>query len=314
MIELNKELFLCYRNWIENIKKGNMNDSILCIYDSTLIQTLAEEDKKYKYNKILELINLCDSRVVNSLKKNSNFILYFNSIKNYKCLKNIKDIKFLYIDKKILKSDRVNVNEDSIKSYLTICKSEPYDFLMLDIDYKIKSQIVKYYLDFFVRFLQIKEEIFLMETGYIEFNLNKPDIHISCIVENELRILEKNKIITSRLAIFIYRLFSFDIEASSTKIGRYFAEKTRSKSKVLTRKAFFKKVGNIIGYDFSAIRVYDLSVDEKTESIKKEIAIRLLNISGEKRLDVKTISEAVSLDIKIIQALEDNVILRKIKT
>lgn len=317
MKELSNELLLCLDKWIENVNNETINDSILCINRT---------DKRYiyellKFNKAIN--NSCSEckiiNLSNSINDNSNEnIIYFDSnfIENYCEIKKLKKKKFLYINgdlMNIYKSKdyiRANIQVLDFQKYLYIGQIEPYDFLTSKLDNKIMFLILKYYFSFFTIFIKVDEEIFIKQTTYSSFmKYGKSIINIHQI-EEELNLFSSREILTSRLAVFIYRLFSFDIRASITQIGRYFAKRIGSKSKVFTKKALIERKADI-SFE-NSIRAYDLQKNEKVENTKKDIANNLLNIEGEKRLDIETISKIVGLDIKIVRKLEKDVIISKI--
>lgn len=313
MTNLNIELSICFDKWIENEKKGNVNDSILCLITNKNLHHF--KDLNLNLNKI----NIYNENTHKQLYKiassngSRNKILY--SIRddyNYEVIiKYLSTKKFLFISEYLLSKDNkeLNISEGNFLEYLYIKQTEPYDFLISMFDYKIMYQIVKYYFDFFTRFLNVNKEAFFIQIDYKEPMLDiKPTILEQ--IEKELNLFKTEKILTSRLAVFIYRLFSFDIEASTTKIGRYFATKIGTKSKVFTKKTLLDRKSKI--YIENSIRAYDLLKDEKAENIRKEIACNLLNLEGKRKLDIKTISQVTKLEIKIIKKLNEDILIDKI--
>jgi hypothetical protein len=132
--------------------------------------------------------------------------------------------------------------------------------------------------DALIKFLEFTvpfkvEKFFLPESLDPLFNgtsLTK-DNYIDCIY-NEVTLFKEKQILTSRLAVLLYRVCTLDVLASTTKVGRYYANKTGSRSKV------FKNVSPV-GKDLhtKSFKAYDLSVNEKEMKVRKEIAMNLIS-------------------------------------
>lgn len=310
MKELNNKLLIYLNKWIENAKNGNVNDSILCLIEnqnSQLFKDLVNVKKIdiYKERKFKKLLNFTNNN--DSINK----ILYsIIDDYDYGFIKRLSNKKFLFIKESSLSGNKeLNINEPNFLKHLYIEQIDPYDFLTSKLDYEIMYQIVQYYFDFFTIFLNVNKEIFFKQIDYKESILDiKPTILKQ--IENELNLFKSKEILTSRLAVFIYRLFSFDIEASTTKIGRYFATKIGTKSKVFTKKTLL----DITSTTFieNSMRAYDLLKDEKVENIRKEIARNLLNLEEKRKLDIKTISQVTKLEIEIIKKLNEDILIDKI--
>ena len=133
-----------------------------------------------------------------------------------------------------------------------------------------------------------------LDFKYLEFVDNEDHF------DKELHLLVNKKILISKFGILIYRIFSFDTKASTTKIARYYAKNIGSRRKVFTTKTFEQRVA------------YDLLKDEKAENIRKEIARNLLNLEEKRKLDIKTISQVTKLEIEIIKKLNEDILIDKI--
>ncbi|MDK9694615.1 MAG: hypothetical protein OEL19_10320, partial [Sulfurimonas sp.] len=123
-------------------------------------------------------------------------------------------------------------------------------------------------------------------------------------LNNDIQMLKKGNILTSRLATIIYRVALLDAAATTVKAGKYFHEKTGSKSKMFKKNHSKIKLLHIelASKDFKA---YDLTVDEKALSIRKEIATKLLQLKISE-LDMQTIAVVTNLSEQEINKLMKN--------
>jgi len=128
---------------------------------------------------------------------------------------------------------------------------------------------------------------------------NKPiasDIDFKNILNSDISLLKQYDILTSRLAVIVYRIANLKPYASTTECGRYFREKVGSKSKAFSFNQY-KAWGSRY-----AFRAYDLNVNDIKLEIQKEIAKKLINLKI-KKLDKKKISEVTNLPIDYIDKL-----------
>jgi hypothetical protein len=128
----------------------------------------------------------------------------------------------------------------------------------------------------------------------------------------DINMLCQHKILTSRLAILIYRVSLLDINANVTKIGREIHRLTNSRSKTFSTqmiKNLYKDIINSISTDLliKNFKAYDLNINNAEIAIRTEIANNLLsfNIDG---LTLDMIAESTNLPLNIIQRLQNNIL------
>jgi len=182
-------------------------------------------------------------------------------------------------------------NNERYKYYLE--KTEPYnllkyskDDLIYFVEYRIKTlgKLVdtKYVLDLLVNNITYKDD----DIKYHQRLFN-----------DDIILLHSKKILTSRFATILYRLATFELNANTTKIGRYFHDKSGNKSKVYNPKSCGFALQDL---KYKSFKAYDLNVNESELAIRKEIAAKLksLNILD---LDIGLISEVTGLSIENVK-------------
>ena len=108
-------------------------------------------------------------------------------------------------------------------------------------------------------------------------------------MKNDVNLFIASNILTSRLAVIIYRVAFLDPNANTTKIGIYFQKKSGSKSKVFSAKTH-KSLANIPDLKGKSFKAYDFNVNESEIAIREEIAIKLTELDI-KELDAQKIYE-----------------------
>ena len=105
---------------------------------------------------------------------------------------------------------------------------------------------------------------------------------------SDLNMLDQYKILTSRLAIYIYRCVNFDFSSSTTAIGIYFRKTLGTKSKVFNKKRdsiLFSKRENFKAYDLRKNPIEDMTrklLQVKCEALTDEIIADITSLSIEK--------------------------------
>ena len=127
-------------------------------------------------------------------------------------------------------------------------------------------------------------------------------------LKRDIVILKEKNILTSRLAIVLYRKAFLDRYANVTEIGLYYSKEFGSKSKVVDLKKISKYTSvNYDGLSKTKVKAYDLNITTKSESqlklelemdIKEHIAKKLLYFTD---IDIKTIQRIVELPMSTLK-------------
>jgi len=116
--------------------------------------------------------------------------------------------------------------------------------------------------------------------------------------------LKKSNVLTSRLAIVLYRFAFLDYSASHTFIGRYIHKLFGVKSKTMNYKSSAliqcPLHNDLRNKNFKA---YDLSINESEIAIRKEIAKNLISL-GSSKINSKDIAKVTGLTDKIVDTLK----------
>jgi hypothetical protein len=194
-----------------------------------------------------------------------------------------------YINPDINKDTTINTLMEEDKYLFYIEPTDPFNLIKVKTDDELitffKFTINDGYLSWF---------------GYKKYNLLTHDINVDSedifeVIKTDLTMLRVNQILTSRLAVLIYRIAKLKPSATVSEVGRYFHKQTGSKSKTLNYE-LIKKQKTLKGVDLDInlkgknFKAYDLTVNEFEIAIRKDIAMKLesLNLQG---LDSKTIAE-----------------------
>jgi len=269
------------------------------------------EEKSYAYQYISPngyTIYLIDSHKINAI----------NEIKNYKNkAKNIIIISsnnYIYTDfsRSLLHldvDDEINLKDDFISpQYIANLQ----DIINTNINPPkiIYTDRYKYYIEFLPIAKIIKSNNFSVIKEFIFFHLTKSSylntsfdllVHDTSyhdnkfvfedLIDADIYLLQTHRILTSRLAIIIYRLSFFNLSANKTQIGLFFKKELKIKSTTINLNNL-----NIefINEDLStkSFRGYNLRNPIQTEeTIKVEIAKKLLKAG----VDIKIITKATKL-------------------
>ena len=311
-----ENILLCLISWIKNINNDINNESILLI-DASIENCIKKLIEKNKLEEI-EIVNLADSELeyFEFLRNDKQKIVIYSSC--YEASENFEMVKY---GKKYLFIHNVTEDEISsyynyyskteieidtnLKDYIYIEKTDIYKLISSKIEKEaiILEEILKNYIVFFSIFYSFNSAIF-------------KDIKYSLFYDTypfELKLLLNNKILTSRFAIFLYRLTSFKFIENKTRIGRYYAKNFESKSKVFgyfNNERFINYHNVFLGK--KSIRGYDLLKNEKEEKIREEIAKNLLYLNLNERLTINTISNVTKVSIKTIEKLQKEILVNKI--
>jgi hypothetical protein len=132
--------------------------------------------------------------------------------------------------------------------------------------------------------------------------------HVDNFFENltdDLIILKHEQILPARLAVIIYRIALLDIEATTTKVGRYFNEHLGLKSKVFYfNHPRIKKTVLTNTLARNKFKAYDLEASEREEKVRREIALSLIRLNLSE-LDMGTICEVTKLPMSKVKKLKN---------
>jgi len=283
------------KNWFYNLKHMIVNKEILliCCDDKklnleTLINTylinhkeifyinyinkFKEEELQNNKDKNIILLNNSDINLIwLDIFKNENLTILFCSIKNQEELvplinhnsnsmmsANPIQPHLFYIKKIELSSilNNLNIIEDIIKILMTDDKNVPCKFS--------KSSIKRY-----------------LFRGKDSIDLNR--------IHKDISYFKATYNLTSRLAIFIFKICTFYFSANEKTIGLHFA-KTFGKSKILNNKKF--DISNTKGYS-TMENNYD-----NVQFIKKDIAIKLQTLN---KLNNEEIFFATGINLDLLK-------------
>lgn len=248
---MNYTNYLLFMHWFNNIIKNKVNDEILFIRFSGNTQKRTRLINEFKnsllLNKETQNYNIIDIKEINSfneiekIKDDKNIIVlgtYYTEINmiidfNGKMLMTTYDN---ILNHNIDKTRKVNfiLSEEMIIKTINSRGKPKIDEVMKYQNYVEKSDPLK--IIFSNNYLKIKESIF--NVSYFFENIEVLKSHKnnyrydwdSRILE-DIDILLKYKILTSRLAIAIYKTSTLKLLDSNTKIGLFFKNRLGIKSK-----------------------------------------------------------------------------------
>jgi len=122
---------------------------------------------------------------------------------------------------------------------------------------------------------------------------NKKEITLNTILQ-DIKYLQNESCLTSRLGMFIYKICTFHFTASATIIGKYYAKHFKN-SKPLNNKKY--AIVNLRGY-----KIPNFSTDRVMQT-KRDIALNLMRVND---WDMLTLSQIVGLNINDLNALKYN--------
>ena len=292
------------QNWFYNLINGKINDAILVLIDDYRSQRMLPSLKIKTQVNIYNSAKSVNYTFINNTKYNQ--IIIIDSLqKNNLDFTNITT-KLLLVpalcefykeqDKYIQSPVFTDIKIDASEQYLYWLEKEvPLDFIYRsDIDL----------LDF------INKKIWMVKLilgdDYISIT-NNSTIDIQTSLQTDIQMLRGHRILTSRLAIMIYRTATLDINANVTKIGRHIHQKTGTKSKTFNARMMkgLSINGSItISRDLvnKNFKAYNLNVNETDLAIRTEIANNLLSYNLT-NLTVEMIANSTKLPIEIVKKL-----------
>lgn len=283
--------------WFNNALKMIENDKILFI-NNVSIKSMDSIRKRY-----LDNADITRTFKINFLD-NTNYGINFSiSVNSLVYLKN--DEKFANND--ILKKNIIYVSDDSfllnferlifgITSTIELKQFTYIELKKIDIEDILKDN--KNIL------LVIRERENILQNILGENYLNKMkyngEVKDQELID-DINILKEKRILVTKFAHYLYRIFMLDFNSSVTKVGLNIRKSLNVKSKTFTYKYLTDK-----RRDNCNLKAYDLNINQIEFDTKIKIAKKLLSLKKEK-LDYKTIAKITELSEKDVLKLFKNV-------
>ncbi len=288
--------------WFKNAKSNEVNDTILLIENNTI--NINDYDTSNYI--ICDLSSFEESK--HKLYKKKNIIVQFSNTNIppiFDISKKLLNYKLLFISPKTIKlniTNSLNSKEADYKYY--VMKRDPYDFIIKN-PINTTEEALLFILENHIFWLNYKK----YEKVTSNINLSISKFHNQ--IKSDLNMLDKDQILTSRLAVVIYRVFYLDLEANTTKIGRYFHKESGTKSKTFNFRSHKLKG---ISYEFinKNFKGYDLSKNEKEFAIRKEIAEKLIKLNIDNLTD-ELIIQATGITSDEMKLISFNPVILKEK-
>lgn len=264
------------RIWFNNLKNGRQNSEILLLcFNDNKINFKIELDK--------HLDNFNDSLYINIFSKFNNEELQKNKKKNIILLNNV-DINLFNLDN--FKNENITILFTEINNIVelnNLINTPPNNLMNPNQLQQHFFYIKKLDFLFVLKNIYIIEniiDIFMNDNKNTTCKFNKSSIKRYLFrgkesidlnrIKNDITYYKKSFQLTSRLAIFIYKICTFDLTANEKYIGLEFA-KNFAKSKILNNKKF--DITNTKGY--STINfIYNNELN-----IRLDIANKLRNLN-----------------------------------
>lgn len=305
------------KHWLYNYERGIKNEEILIIRSHAtynvhitdksesarikakfktfeLEEWLKNRESDYEDNIILTVNKIPSISQIKSIQMKILYISTFEQYKEYSLY------DFLYSLDKDKPTSKPNIsNNESIIHY--IYKHEPLEAIQ-----KIQANCTWYLSDIF-QFFERPSHTF---STLLIRNTNLPTNNdLIPYLLNDIEILKIKGILTSRLAISLYRRATFDLDANVTQIGLYYS-KIFGKSKVVDLKNISKDTSvNYNGLSKTIVKAYDIYKKCKSEKeirkeleieIKQDIARKLFNFTD---IDFDTVKKIVELPRTALEKL-----------
>ena len=178
--------------------------------------------------------------------------------------------------------------------YLYYIEMLPIVSIIKNKQFNTIANFISYYINQ-KSYIPIDINILLEDTSYKDNRY-----HLIDLIEADIYLLSNYEILTSRLAIVMYRLSFLDLKAHKTKIGLFVKDNLKVQSKPINLKTI---TSEFINQDLNekSFRGYILNKKTKSnEDIKLEIAKRLLKHN----VDINIVSKATKLSTsKILKNL-----------
>lgn len=216
-------------NWLDNLKNNKLNDEILCIFVKNKIENISNKivdifTKNDINSDLYQILFSQDFDHISNIKSSSNIILICNIRMNILKI-NDSDSKLICILFNKL-TYNLQHNTPSLFEYIYIDKEDPLSILKL-YSTKNKNDDVQsyrkdyYHIDYLYKIIFSKFDYY----GNIK-SLKSDNLLSSKFFENELEydlnVLCYRNILTSKLAIALYKITTLKFNDSNTRIGTYY--------------------------------------------------------------------------------------------
>ncbi|QOY51365.1 hypothetical protein [Candidatus Sulfurimonas baltica] len=311
------------KEWFKNLLEGNINNEILLLKNVTenvsemltfLLKKYNCPRNKYKIANALEYISTFhkdkDLNIILILPMNKNSLFIDNMNLLNRSLLFIPNQNEFYA--KI--EDYVDLSMMQNSSQIEILEKERYLYYIEKIDplhlikNRTKTEIIAY-----LKFVIDEGLIPWFLTESYSVLIDKSNFKIGSLfnsIQSDLEMLNSTQVLTSRLAIIIYRVAMLSPESTTTEVGRYFHKKIGSKSKTYNYKLLHKRYNldsGVVDKELGSnnFKAYDLTKNESEKAIRVEIAKNLLSLNLVV-LNSKKIADATKLPIDEVEKLLKN--------
>lgn len=325
--DINKNMILLVQQWFYNVLLWKTNDCILILehgenenFEVQIRQIFKNNGLENLQYSVFNVTNIDHSIV---FKPSNNLIIaipFFTNILNLLNHSKLQGKSFLYVPRG--NDFYLNMKEHLITNtfpQLQIYPSQRYLYYIEKIDplELIQTRTAEEISNFLRFMIEKRGRLWIQHPSSPNLSFlsvllegtvfNKATFQIGSLFESigfDIQMLKNGNILTSRLATIIYRVALLDATATTVKAGKYFHEKTGSKSKMFKKnhpkiKLLHRELFN------TNFKAYDLTVDEKALSIRKEIATKLLQLKISE-LDMQTIAVVTNLSEQEINKLMKN--------
>ncbi|MBV5322186.1 MAG: hypothetical protein JZU62_10875 [Sulfuricurvum sp.] len=301
----NKEVVLLF---CESSKNETIHYNLNCFHRSFNCHISDINKRSYLKEYIQNVDNVIFKRSMQESIKNFIFLVDANSVSEITQLMNFFSDK----GQKILFA----LEEDAVDTFNKISTSkiqdiEPigfpdclnyylngFDTTKQGLIALLKNDELKPYLSDFIKYRNDFIKRFFRYDSYLDKDLNGK-------INEDLELLKHKNLLTSNLAMHLYRLYFFKPEANPTETGRYFRESFGDKSITCTPKS--KKLKSFVYRPNKNFKAYDLSTNME-KRIRNDIAsklIQFIKLNPNKVLDTYSIADIAHITYLSVEDVEE---------
>jgi len=308
--------------WFNNLLDNKINNEILYLenVDPNTVRSIRDLLFKYNADKFVYVSDVIED--LDSIENKNNVILFLK-IKNNRSKfigsKMLGKLKLLFVPRKSIFYNKMEnyIDPTNIRKHPKVDISENERFLYYIEKVNPINLITNRTYFEIVSFLEtsIKRSFIFMEPDeMLSLLLDKTNYKKENYVDfignltSDIMNLKNFQILTSRLAVVIYRIANLNLDATTTEVGRYFHRELGSKSKTYNYRLMYKQTEADIGLNIAKdlggknFKAYDLRIDESERNTKIQIALKLIKLK-KCPLDADTIGKLTDLPIKEIEKL-----------
>jgi hypothetical protein len=260
--------FHLLNNWLFKIKNHEINEEILLLIFQKNINKMIKQifEDFSKSNKVfINLIDLDKIENSNTLNNNENIIIFSKNDININKINNNKYKIILLVDDKSFNIENhiknILSNKNSIISkdfgpinYLEnrslIQKTNPIEIINTFNYFLIESKIFSlFYRKMLYKEIKIFSNLNILQNKDFPYGV----INLRVQIEKEIHLLCENKILTSRLAIAIYKSCTLNFSTSNTYIGNFFRKQLGIKSST------YHLTDTIFNIKYQKVKAYKLN-------------------------------------------------------